>query len=147
MRFPTPLLLAALLATLTGCSSFTPPQLSADEDAKGRWELDQEKDTTFTITLVRGMTPAVVTKLLGKPLFVRPLKKSERPSEEWTYRRYTLGGYKMNTERSKAGFVTFTQRVTYVETLELIFVDGLLEKVHTSRYRDDVEPNSPNRRL
>ncbi len=146
MRFPTPFLLALLLATLSGCSSFTPAPPS-DEDSKGRWVLAQEKDTTHVVTLVRGMTPAVVTKLLGKPLFVSPVKKAERPSETWTYRRNTLGGHRMSSERSKYGQVTVTQRVIYVETLELTFVDGLLATVHTSRYREDVDPRSPNHRF
>ena len=147
MRCPAlPLLLALLSLALAACSSFTPPS-TAVEDASGKWVLAQEKDSPSVITLVRGMSPATVTKLVGQPLYTRKLKKAVRPTEEWTYRRYLLGGHAISSAISKNhGYTTAYQRVVYIETLELTFIDGALDKVHSSRTREDMEPGAVNNR-
>jgi len=147
MRRPTlPLLLALLSLVLAACSSFTPPS-TAVEDTGGKWVLAQEKDSPSVITLVRGMSPATVTKLVGQPLYTHKLRKAVRPTEEWTYRRYLLGGYAISSAMSKSnGYTTAYQRVVYIETLELTFVEGALDRVHSSRTREDMEPGAVNNR-
>ncbi len=144
MHCPTlPLLVAALGLTLAACSSFTPPP-SIDEDSRNQWVLAQEKDTPHSVTLVRGMSPETVASLLGKPRFTHTPKKAERPTEEWTYRRHVLGGHFMSSALSKdRGYVTADQRVVYIETLELTFIDRALARVHASRYREDSDAGSP----
>ena len=148
MRFPSLSLLGAALAlSLAACSSLTPPP-TVDEDSRNQWVLAQEKDAPHAVTLVRGMSPETVASLLGKPHHTRTPKKAERPTEEWTYRRRVLGGHFMSSALSKDhGYVTADQRVVYLETLELTFVDRALAKVQTSRYREDSDVGSPASRL
>jgi len=137
---PVSLLLLALACLgFNGCSSFTPPDTTAEETG-AKWELAQEKDSTVVITLVRDMSTAQVQKYLGKPLRTRVPRKATEPTLEWTYRRYVLGGYKVTSGNSRTnGQFTAQQRIIYTETLELTFVSDKLVRVKTSRIREDTE--------
>ncbi|MBK8479113.1 MAG: hypothetical protein IPL39_23380 [Opitutaceae bacterium] len=138
---PNPISLLLLVFAglcFAACSSFAPPDPSAEETS-GRWQLAQEKDSKVVVTLVGGMAPAQVREVLGKPRRTRVPGKAIEPTEEWTYHRYVLGGNKVSSAVSKAGQLIVHQRIIYTETLELTFVADKLIRVKTSRIREDTE--------